>query len=198
MEITAHQWKTPTSIDLYRKWNLISLPLVPFDSDVDAMLASLHPAVAADIISIWNYDRCSDTWYVDGVTNSFATLTDIEDGKAYWIRTAYSATNATLAAGTFLGTLWVWGNPAPMPPDAPSAYAVCEGWNMVGFRSMVNRDDDKYLWNFWVSTMPLYGLMYSWDATTQGWVTGMPGAPVVMTPTTGYFIPFSVNGNIYP
>lgn len=195
MEITAHQWKDPFGLNLSRKWNLISLPLVPFDSDVDAMLASLHPAVAADIISIWNYDSCSDTWYVKGQTNSFETLTDIEDGKAYWIRSVY---NLTHAAGAPLGTWWIWGNAEPMPPDAPSAYAVCEGWNMVGFRSMVNRDDDDYLWNFWVMGAPLYGLMYSWDATTQGWVTGMPGTPVVMTPTTGYFIPFSVNGNIYP
>jgi len=192
MEFHAYQWKDVYEIDLYRKWNLISLPLVPFVTDIVALLAA-YPGVA-EVDSIWHYDRCSDTWYVKGETNSFATLTEIVDGKSYWVKVDY-----TLAtAGDYHGTLWVWGTAAPMPPDAPSAYAVCEGWNMVGFRSMVNMNNNAYLWNF-VLAGPAYnyGMLYEWDATTQTWVTTMPGA-VAMNPTKGYWIPFSVDGYIYP
>ena len=151
-------------------------------------------------MSIWHYDRCSDTWYVKGETNSFETLTDIEDGKSYWIRTVY---NLTHPAGDPLGTLWVWGNAAPMPPDGPSAYEVCEGWNMVGFRSPwvaglpVAEDDDDYLWNFWPMGFSQYGMIYEWDATTQTWIFGVPGG-YSLTPGFGYWIPFSVDGYIYP
>jgi len=193
MEFHAYQWKDVYEIPLYRKWNLISLPLVPFVTDVDAMLAA-YPGVA-EVDSIWHYDRCSDAWS----TYAGAGLTDMYDGKSYWVKIAYSHTDPTKAPGLPVGVLWVWGTEAPMPPDGPSAYAVCEGWNMVGFRSMVNIDNDDYLWNFVIGGGPpyLYGMLYEWDATTQTWVTTMPGA-VAMNPTKGYWIPFSVNGYIYP
>lgn len=192
IEFEVYQWKDAYEIPLYRKWNLISLPLVPFETDIDAVLAA-YPG-AAEVDSIWHYDRCSDAWS----TYAGAGLTDIYDGKSYWVKIAYSHTDPTKAPGLPVGVLWVWGTEAPMPPDGPSAYAVCEGWNMVGFRSMVSRNNTAYLWNF-VYPGPVYGygMIYEWTAATQTWATTLPGA-FAMDSGKGYWIPFSVNGNIYP
>jgi len=201
MPFHAYQWKDVYEIPLYRKWNLISLPLVPFVTDVDAMLAA-YPGVA-EVESIWHYDRCSDTWYVKGETNSFVTLTKIVDGKAYWVKVDYdnTATDPLMHAGALHGSLWVWGTAQPMPPDGPSAYEVCEGWNMVGFRSLVNLANSVYLWNFaFPGPVYQYGLIYGWWAPTQSWFTLVPGPAGAddLWPTEGYWIPFSVDGYIYP
>jgi len=193
MEFHAYQWKDAYQIPLYRKWNLVSLPLVPFVTDIDTMLDA-YP-LEADIQVIWYYDRCANKWssYKGG------GLTDMVDGNSYWVKVDYSHTNPAKAPGLYHGCLWVWGVAAPMPPDAPSAYAVCEGWNMVGFRSMVTRADELYLVNFWdaAATWPDYGMIYEWNASAQNWVFGAP-ATVDMTPGVGYWIPFEVDGTIYP
>lgn len=190
IQFTVHQWKDAYSFPLYRKWNLISLPLVTFETDIDAIFAA-YPG-AADILSIWHYDRCEDAWY----TYPGLGLTDMYDGKAYWVYIDYDF--HTNLPGDLHGTLWVWGHEDPMPPLAPSAYEVCTGWNMVGFRSVVNINNDVYLWNF-VHAGPLYdyGLIYEWTATTQTWLSTAPGANA-MNPAEGYWIPFSVDGYIYP
>lgn len=191
---TVHQWKDAVSIDLYRKWNLISLPLVPFETDIDAILAALCPN--DEILSIWHFDQCVDSWFVWG--NGQTSLTDIEDGKAYWVRIAYD--NAVLGeeAGEYYGTLWLWGHEKPMPPLSPSVYEVCAGWNMVGFTSMVVSDDDTYLWNWNNMFMGYeYGAIYGWTAGTQTWNIQFPGA-AVLTPGEGYWIPFDHDGYIYP
>jgi len=81
-----------------------------------------------------------------------------------------------------------------MPPDAPSGYAVKAGWNMVGFRSMMAMDNAEYLWNF----TGLYGAIYGWNAVTQNWDAPMMVGTDDLLPTKGYWIPFSVDGTIYP
>jgi len=192
IDFEVYQWKDAYEIPLYRKWNLISLPLVPFETDIDAVLAA-YPG-AAEVDSIWYYNRCSDAW----ATYPGAGLTDMYDGNSYWVKVDYSHTDAAKAPGLFHGVLWVWGTAAPMPPNAPSAYAVCEGWNMVGFRSMVGINDDPYLWNFYDGGIwPNYGVVYEWDAVNQLWIFGGPSG-YGLTPGLGYWIPFEVDGTIYP
>jgi len=196
------QWKEAFLIPLARKWNLISLPLVPFETDIDEILKSYGTISASDSVSdiegIWYYDRepCDDSewvqWPAPGV------LTDMEDGKAYWVKVAYNHSDPAKQPGAWHGLLWVFGTAAPMPPDSPSAYDVCGGWNMVGFRSMANMDNDDYLWNF-VHAGPLYdyGLIYGWDASAQNWFTVTPG-PADLWPHFGYWIPFALDGTVYP
>jgi hypothetical protein len=194
-QFKVYQWKDVYQIDLYRKWNLISLPLVPFDTDIDAMLESWNGT--ADIEGIWYYDRvpCDasewEQWPAPGA------LTDMEDGKAYWVKVAYNHSDATKQAGDYAGGFYVWGTAEPMPPDSPSAYAVCEGWNMVGIRDMAATTDVLYLWNFQVPT-ELYGMIYDWDASTQTWNSQVPGGPANLLQTKGYWIPFALDGTIYP
>jgi hypothetical protein len=195
------QWKDVYQIDLCRKWNLISLPLVPFETDIDAILASWNGTAAIE--GIWYYDRgapddCNGEWMQWPAPG---TLTDMEDGKAYWVKVAYNHSDPTKQPGAPAGGFYVWGTAEPMPPDSPSAYGVCEGWNMVGFRSMWVRPNAVYLWNF-VTPGPsyLYGMIYGWDCTTQSWRAREPGYALAyrLTPTYGYWIPFAVDGTIYP
>lgn len=191
----VYQWKEAYKIPLYRKWNLISLPLVPLvDPPIEDMLNTY--AHLDQIVSVWYYDRCegdNGQWYVwrtpSGTQKSLATM---EDGKSYWIRIAY---NVTAPAGTPLDGLWVWGTVKPVPPNSPSAYPVCEGWDMIGFTEMVPMLDTTYLWNFVPGG---YGAVYGWNAdgpTPQTWKLVTPG---LMNPGEGYWASFAADGTIYP
>jgi len=188
LEFVAHQWKDAAKITIDEKWNLLSLPLVPFDSDIENMLASLPEEAMDDLMSIWYYDRCSETWYVyDG--NGYEELEDIEDGNAYWFRMDYPID------GTY--DWWVWGTEMPEPEASPAEYAVCEGWNMVGFTSLTDYDAfgaNGYLWN-WSSPYPVvYGWTQGeWDV--QGW--DLIVSPDDLVSTQGYWMAFPADGAIY-
>jgi hypothetical protein len=184
-DFEVHQWKDAAKITLDEKWNLISLPLVPFDTDIDAILEALPAAGLAELVSIWNYDGCTGEWFVYG--NGQSSLTDLEDGKGYWVRMTYPM------AGTY--DLWVWGTEKPMPPAAPAEYAVCEGWNMVGFTSLSAMTAGTYLWN-WGTPDPV---IYEWvagDWTAQEWnMVTFPGDN--LNPGQGYWVAFPADGMIY-
>jgi len=196
-DFNVHQWKDAGKITLDEKWNLISLPLVPFDTDIETLLASLDSeALDADglddLISIWGYDRCSDTWSVYG--NGQSSLTDMVDGASYWVRMSYPM------AGNY--TWWVWGTEKAMPPAAPSAYAMCEGWNMFGFTSLLDENSDDYLWNFGGAGEPEYPLIYGWDNTgdwtTSDWLLVDPTIPDSMLTGQGYWGYFTAPATIIP
>ena len=181
---TAHQWKDAGKIFIDEKWNLISLPLVPFDTDIDALLASF--AGVDDLISIWHYDRCADAWFVYG--NGQSSLTDMEDGKSYWLRMDYPM------AGNY--TWWVWGTEKPMPPASPAEYPLCLGWNMFGFTSLTDMDVNLYLWN-WTTVKPV---VYGWtqgEWTVQGWNMIDWAGPDNLVSGQGYWGAFPANGAIY-
>ena len=94
-------------------------------------------------------------------------------------------------ASAFPVSLWIFGTEAPMPPDLPSSYDVCKGWNMVGFRSIQQMAPHDYLGTFDPSE---YGAIYGWDPYLQDWIRN-PGS---LVPGYGYWIPFSVAGAIRP
>jgi hypothetical protein len=185
LEFEAHQWKDAARIWIDEKWNLLSLPLVPFDSDIENMLASLPAAAMDDLVSIWNYDRCSDEWFVyDG--NGYEDLEEIRDGKSYWFRMDYPI------AGNY--SWWVWGTEMPEPEASPAEYAVCEGWNMVGFTSLTDMLVEDYLWN-WVTPFPV---VYGWDQgewNVQGW--NLITAGTNLESGQGYWMAFPADGAIY-
>jgi hypothetical protein len=179
-------------VSLTGGWNLISLPIVPFDTSIESVLAPL--AFPYDLISVWYYDCSEGEWLVyDKAGTGFKTLTTMEDGKAYWVRMRYPEEQNPdpSTSGTYPYTLWVFGTKAPMPPALPSSYDVCEGWNMVGFRSLEEMAPEDYLGVFGPSE---YGAIYGWDPHLQDWVTN----PDKLVPGHGYWIPFPVGGAINP
>jgi hypothetical protein len=184
VDFKVHQWKDAAKITLQEKWNLISLPLVPLeDPPIADLLASIKTADLAKILSIWHYDRCSDTWATWG--NGQSSLTELVDGAAYWVRVAYPLA----ACGNI--TWWVWGTEKPMPPASPAEYEVCDGWNMVGFLGTAPSTPAAYLWN-WAGNMPV---VYGWTQgcwTAQGWSIASS-----LVPGQGYWMAFDGNGAVY-
>jgi len=201
-KFSVYQWKEAYKIPLYHKWNLISLPLVLL---VDPPISTLDKTGVLDayanldaVVSVWYYDRTGcptedplgtwEQWPID------PNMT-MEDGKAYWIRIAYNSTPG-FQMGDPADGLWVWGTLKPVPPDSPSAYPVCDGWNMIGFTSMVPMLDGAYLWNFPFGVGG-YGAVYGWWAPTQSWWLASPNA-IQMDPGEGFWASFDGNGTIYP
>jgi len=179
---------------LCEKWNLISLPLVPLGQDgsisIDDALASMPAAQLANLVSIWYYDCTTADW----VMYPGGGLTTLEDGKAYWMRFKYP-----LTTGCCNMTWWVWGTEKPEPPAAPSQYPVCEGWNMVGYTELTNKQPNAYLWNWnGVSGQPnpvVYGYTHGcWNI--QGWdLVGFSSEDMVSG--QGYWVAFPTAGAVY-
>jgi hypothetical protein len=217
-DISVYQWKDAEKIELFRKWNLISLPLVPLEEDmaVEDVLAAF-PNYDTLIKGIYSYDCASGGWDVWG--NGQTSLDTLEDGKAYWMKVDYVLGSATKGPGLPVGPLWVFGTRQPVPPNAPAAYPVCEGWNMVGITGYDDGSlpsgvgptlDQLYLWNWYNPGPPSYGwgAIYGWDAdgsvtaTAQTWYLMDPpsGAwPLPFDQTgEGFWISFNNAGMIYP
>lgn len=128
----------PATIELFPGWNLISLPLIPDDPGIEAVL----DGVTVD--TVWGYDPVTspgDPWatYKPGVIED--DLTEMVDGMGYWI---YMTSPATLT---------VSGVETPEPPALPPTYDVVSGWNLIGFKSIEAIDNDVYLANIFPYTV---------------------------------------------
>jgi cysteine-rich repeat protein len=142
------------AIQLYSGWNLISPPSEPSDTSVESFVSSLSGDV-----SVWNYDKATDSWYVYDSTQATAlnTLSTIRFGKAYWLK---SQSDQTL---TYNGI-----------PDK-NAVQLSSGWNFVGYNSSITSmpgvvdylttpiqvmtyDTNLDEWQYYYSGMPLSGM----------------------------------------
>jgi hypothetical protein len=198
-DIEVFQHKDAVKIPLYRKWNLISLPLVPLEDPnfiEDVLAAHSNPAL---IEAVYYYDRCADAWSVWG--NGQSSLDTMEDGKGYWVKVDYDHADSTKQPGEAIAGLWVWGTPQPVPPNAPSAYPVCEGWNMVG---LTGYDDNTYAYlgtileddYFWSVT---YGALWAFDGDLQEWHAITSGQWIAdLQVGEGYWLAAGADGMILP
>ena len=200
----VYQWKDAGIIELDEKWNLVSLPLVPFDTSIANLLKSL-PAEALDmdkvddLVSIHHYDRtgCADpgTWNVYG--NGQTSLSTMEDGKSYWVRMTYP--NLVVSP---IYKWWVWGTALPMPPASPKEYPACTGWNMLGFTwldpLLVDLGDPvtDYLWNWALGSYVVYGWDNTGDWTTSTWDYIDPTGPDDLLSGQGYWAAFKAPGGL--
>jgi hypothetical protein len=227
----VHQDKEAYKLTLCEKWNLVSLPLVPLvdPPTVEEYLASANiPAFGVDggffagvvISGMWHYDAFTGEWlhWAPGAADN--TLTELEDGKAYWVYVNYPLDEAIdnfLSAafgGDYTGTAayafsftpaddcceeivwWIWGTEKPVPPAAPSQYPVAEGWNMLGFTSVFGMAPIDYLWN-WNSTVDPVTYGYTdncWNLQTWDLIDFTGGT---MVPGEGYFVAFPKAGTVY-
>jgi hypothetical protein len=153
-------------------WNLISPPLIPLDSSINAVLAS----ILNDVKSVWYW---SGHWY-SFVPGGPSDLTSMRDGKAYWI-------NMKAAQ-----TLSLAGREMPEGAQLPPTYDVVVGWNMVGFKSTAtNVTAEDYL--IGTEYVRIYGFK------NGAWFF-IPGPPYTayMEPGLGYWVAFTELGTIYP
>jgi len=160
------------SIDLVEGWNLISLPLIPLDSDIEVVLAGIMD----DVISVWYWAGSWDTFVPDAPSD----LQKMEDGKAYWI-------NMEAAQ-----TLNLAGTEMPKGAELPPTYDVVAGWNMVGVKATNNVTAADYLYG--TDYVRIYGFKDGAWFTIPGPNYNTPE----MVPGLGYWVAFTEPGTIYP
>gem|GEM_PF-1433090 len=176
--VTSDEFKVGTTcVELDANWNLMSLPIIPNDTDIDTVLACIED----DVLSIWYYDAVINDWLIYAPP-AFNTLTTIEDGKAYW----FNMDDAV--------ELWIDGRELPAPPGLPPVYDVVAGWNMVGFKSIADMSAVDYL----NAMAGKYTRIYGFE--NGAWFTIPPpnyNNPL-MKPGLGYWVSFTQDGDIYP
>jgi len=136
--ISAH-WKKEKIYDnsnnyVISGWILISLPLVPNDTDITKIL---KPQLQSKVVTIvWGYVGTPRTWQFlklgTGGTTS-GTLKTMTDGNAYWVYLNGFPPNSTI---------WVYGSviaPAALPPS----YSLLPGWNLVGYKPQPDENASK-------------------------------------------------------
>lgn len=156
--------------------NLVSLPLIPDDSIIGTVLGS-----TANVNSVWSYDDNLKSW--DGYTPGLPSeLTAMVDGEGYWIRIDETAENKTVLA--FDGHAYVSG------VEAPSAYDVYVGWNLIGFKGTTTITRVSYLGavdgfteRCYQSPRGTYGIVENDTLLTLGY---------------GYWLAVTEDGTIYP
>jgi hypothetical protein len=165
-------------IELDEGWNLISLPLIPLDEDIEVVLAG----IMEDVISVWYCDAAitvGDPWQMFEPGDAPDDLQEMKDGNAYWI-------NMEAAR-----TLDIAGTKMPKGGGLPPAYDMVVGWNMVGFKSTNSTPAKDYLYGTEIARIYWFknGIWYS-----------IPGPPYDdnMVPGRGYWVAFLEPGTIYP
>ena len=103
-------------IQINKKWNLVSVPFVLLNSDIEEVFDS----ISENIATVWTYDAASDQWYVYRPGEPNNNLEEINTGWGYWIE---ALENDWLLIG---GDLFM---PAVLPPNRE----LKEGWNLIGY-----------------------------------------------------------------
>jgi hypothetical protein len=110
-------------IPLQVGWNLISTPLLLYDTDITDVLAKLiaHDTVEGVWTMVWQGDQQVWKTWTPG-PGPVDTLTKIVDGQGYWIKMKAPDTL------TLVGTWTTLGDGEPPPP-----YPLHDGWNLIGY-----------------------------------------------------------------
>ena len=149
---------TNYSIDLSANasgWNLISLPVVPSNTAIAAVLGG----ATDDIDAVWTYDPLNpnavDGWlvFVPGNPEGTNNLTLMTTGFGYWVSVTG---NANLSgSGTFL----IAG------PTSPPSRALQAGWNLIGYYQLPN-EDESVPEDAFISLGGSYTGLWGFDNTT--------------------------------
>jgi hypothetical protein len=164
-------------IELESGWNLISFPCYVEPGMRDPALQFAE--IMGNIEIVYAYDACADpidrwaTYIPGGPTSS---LTEVRDGPGYWL-----LMNAA-------DTLYMSGDPLPEPPAPPPEYSLCEGWNLIGFRSDVPVMASDYL----TTVAGKFTAIYGYDGGS--YFTVNLGDDLI--PGMGYWIAMTTPGTI--
>jgi hypothetical protein len=119
------QWTC--AISLSAGWNLVSLPVIIDDTDIEDVIAG----ISDNLREIRYYENEDWQNYMPGWVED--DLVTIEDGKGYWINMDDA------------DTLTVTGTKAPASPEPSRIYSVSSGWNLIGFKSTITQIAPTYL-----------------------------------------------------
>jgi uncharacterized repeat protein (TIGR01451 family) len=125
-------------INLRAGWNLISLPLIPDFPAVDTILAGIEANINT-IQGVATYDALERDvppgygWFSNIPPLWDGDLDELADGAGYWLVMDDS------------DQLCFDGVEVELPPMTPPTYTVIDGWNLIGFKSVVPRKAGDYL-----------------------------------------------------
>jgi hypothetical protein len=108
---------TKFSIDLKKKWNLISVPFVLLNDDPTQVFKS-----TPGVDSVWAYDGKTGNWLVYTLGDGPDTLTSIEPGWGYWVLET-SDSECLLLGGSLFNTT----------RTVPPSMDLVKGWNLIGY-----------------------------------------------------------------
>lgn len=106
-------------------WNLISLPVVPANTNIASVLSN----VINDIENVWTYNSIAGNWsmYAPNSPNS-SDLSTMTAGYGYWINYNGSVSKAINGSGNLI----IEG--ASTPPQR----TLISGWNLIGYYQREN------------------------------------------------------------
>ena len=171
------------NIDLGAGWNLMSLPLIPNDTNITAVLADLIATNKVDWVTTF-------VWEGGGLTEKrwdppIEQLTTMTTGQGYWVKMFEQG--ILVNAGKF----------QPDPPNVPMSHQVYAGWNMIGYHTTTQERLDEAevltLEEYLGDTLgPLVRAAYYYDgvykiATGEDMKVGF-----------GYWVALDAGGTIYP
>jgi hypothetical protein len=171
---------TGTEIELAEGWNLISLPLIPDNTDITVIISdtTLESGDVSSVGIVRAYDPATGDFPYYMPSDGSGDLTEMHDGQGYWVFMEEA------------DTLTVTGREWPVPPDVPPFYTVVEEWNLIGFKSLVDMDAEEYLVSF-----TAYPVLWSYDAVMAMYTNVVEGT---MEVGHGFWLWATKAGTIVP
>ncbi len=120
-------------IELNKKWNLISVPVVLLNPDITEVIPP--DSMNDTIVSVWAYDPtldlCGDEWcvYTPDGNDMNDDLHELIPGWGYWVLSLDE-------------TEIVIGGSLLSPRRRPPSRDLVDGWNLIGYYGM--NDEDRY------------------------------------------------------
>jgi len=164
-------------ITLVAGWNLISLPLIPVDPDIDTVLAGADVTVN----KVAYYTGGPAGSWLNYSPSAPSDLDTMNDGKGYWVDAS-------------AGTLTATGFELALHGQAPPTYDVVAGWNLIGVTSITATPPkaEDYLG----SVMDTVQAMYHYDAATGAYIAVITTTNLLSG--SGYWLAVNAAGKIYP
>ncbi|MFH0893188.1 MAG: Ig-like domain-containing protein [Bacteroidota bacterium] len=114
------------NISLTKGLNLISLPIVPTNKNIENVIENEEE----NIDTVWTYDAINDKWKMYAPNGPSNDLFDMTAGNGYWI--SYTKDTA--------GKLDGWGNLFLEGANTPPQSTLTSGWNLIGYYQRENTD----------------------------------------------------------
>jgi hypothetical protein len=178
--VPAGQWYP---LEMYPKWNLISLPLLPNSTATTDVFSLLLMHGVTGVKFAYGFDNTAKQWALNPST--------MVDGNGYWVyMNAYDV-------------LIVQGYPIYAPPGSPppiTQYNLKAGWNLVGF----TENDYWYAYQYVqslqsTSTLQSYFIYgYFWDAQDQNWFYRDLTSSSSIAPGQGFYLYLYVDQVLIP
>jgi len=138
---------------LYEGWNLISIPFIQTDTNLGIVLNSIKGSY--DAVQWYNVSDNSDPWKHSSIKkpSHLNDLKDINHSMGFWIHITKSS-----------GVLFEYPGTQPIENQTVTLY---QGWNLVGYPSLLNRNRTAALNNLTFNTQ--VNAIWTFNTPTQKW-----------------------------